>query len=362
MASRWWLLVPRPLRRLPPDLAATGVLTLFTVVVAVTPVVDRTPLRVVVGLPFVLFSPGYALVAALFPERARSTDDGDHEGIDGIERVTLSVGLSIAVTPLLGLVLNFTPWGIRLGPILVAVGGFTLVATGVAALRRWDVPEAQRFSPPYRAWLDAGRIELLEPDSRTDAVLNVVLVASVLLAVGSVGYAVAVPKQGGTFTEFYLLTHRDNGSLVAANYPTEFTQGQARPVVVGIGNHEHHAETYTVVVELQRVSIRNDTTTVRAQHELQRFGAHLAANATWTSTRSIRPTMTGTRLRLAFLLYKRRPPSHPSVGNAYREAHLWVNVTARNQSSLAAPVAVVHAPTAPRRPSAPAPAPVPTAG
>jgi len=33
------------------------------------------------------------------------------EGIDGIERVALSFGLSIAIVPLIGLVLNFTPWG-----------------------------------------------------------------------------------------------------------------------------------------------------------------------------------------------------------------------------------------------------------
>lgn len=330
MASRWWLLIPRPVRELPADLGATALLTIAAALAAVVPIIDQTPLRVVLGLPLVLFLPGYALIAALFPEAGAGSpddEDGEREGIDGIERVALSFGLSIAVTPLLGLVLNFTPWGIRLVPILIAVGGFTLAATVVAALRRWELPAEEQFSVPYREWIQAGRIELFEPDTRTDAALNVLLVVSLLLAVGSVSYAVAVPKQGEAFTEFYLLTHRDNGTLVAANYPTEFTQGESKSLVVGIGNHEHYTQNYTVLVELQQVRVQNNSTTVLKSKRLQRFSTRVGANQTWRDTRSITPTMTGHRLRLAFLLYKNDPPPNPTVDNAYRELHLWVNVT-----------------------------------
>ena len=61
--------------------------------------------RIVLGVLFVLFFPGYTLVAALFPAR---------NSIGRIERLALSFGLSIAVVPLIGLGLNYTPWGIRL--------------------------------------------------------------------------------------------------------------------------------------------------------------------------------------------------------------------------------------------------------
>jgi len=60
----------------------------------------------------VLFVPGYVLVAALFPR------NGD---IDWIERVALAFGLSIAVVPLLGLLLNFTPFGIRPVPVFATI-------------------------------------------------------------------------------------------------------------------------------------------------------------------------------------------------------------------------------------------------
>lgn len=359
------LLLPEPVRELPADLAAVvglvGVACLFVIV----PVLNETPLRVVFGLPLVLFLPGYALIAALFPEAgstpaasdgatAESDDEESGEteadaeeqadgeaagflggapgigsaGIDGIERVALSFGLSIAVVPLLGLILNFTPWGIRLAPILVTISGFTLAATGVAAVRRRNLPVEERFHVPYRQWIDAGRSELFDPENRLDAVLNVVLVASVLLAVGSVAYAVAVPPQGEAFTEFYLLTEDENEELVAADYPSEFQLGESQPVVVGIGNHEGGTTEYTVVVQLQRVETTDNETTILEREEIDRFQSPaIGDNGTWQRTHGIQPTMTGDRLRVQYLLYRDAPPGTPTAENAYRDLHLWIDVS-----------------------------------
>ena len=339
----WHLLVPAPVRRLPADLAAVLALVGLTLLAVFLPGVRETPLRVVVGLPFVLFVPGYALIAALFPENgAEAVDDQDVEdeaaslrerGIDGIERVALSFGLSIAVVPLIGLVLNFTPWGIRLLPIMVAVSGFTVIATAVAAQRRWELPEDERFRVPYRTWVASARSELFEPETRADAALNVLLVLSIVLAASSVGYAVMVPKEGEQFTEFYLLTENESGSLVADDYPAEFELGEQKPVVIGVGNQEHEPMNYTVVVELQRVefqaSATNNSTqmTVLEREELRRFSPQLAHNETWHRQYSIEPTLTGQRLRLAFLLYQGNEPPNPAEEASYRNTHLWVNVT-----------------------------------
>ena len=81
------------------------------------PVLSASPVRVAVALPMILFVPGYVLIAALFPSNRE---------IDGIERVALSFGLSIAVVPLIGLALNYTPFGIRLDPIVASLSVFTL--------------------------------------------------------------------------------------------------------------------------------------------------------------------------------------------------------------------------------------------
>jgi len=77
-------------------------------------------LRWVLGSVFVLFIPGYVTVEALFPKGRE---------LDSIERFALSVGLSLALVPLVGLLLNYTPWGIRLTPIVISL---TVLTVGLA--------------------------------------------------------------------------------------------------------------------------------------------------------------------------------------------------------------------------------------
>ena len=364
-----WLVVPRPVRRLPADLAATTLLTLVTLVTVFVPVVNETPLRVLFGLGFVLFLPGYAFIAALFPEAGDApaaaeppesersapesddrpapvpgteaaaaesdTDSGgtdagatppDRSGIDGIERVALSFGLSIAVVPLIGLVLNFTPWGIRLVPVVTAVAAFTLGCVAVAARRRWALPPDERLAVPYREWLAAAESELFEPDDRTDAALNVLLAVSVLLAVGSVGYAVAVPPQGEQFSEFYLLTETPEGELVADGYPETMAVNETAELIVGIGNNEYESTEYHVVVQLQEVEMEGNESTVVERTELDRFEATVGHNATHHERHTLRPTRAGEELRVQYLLYRGDVPDDPTRENAYRDLHLWIDV------------------------------------
>jgi len=91
--------------------------------------------RWILGSVFVLFIPGYVTVEALFPKGRE---------LDGIERFALSVGLSLALVPLIGLLLNYTPWGIRLTPIVVSLVLFTLGVAVVGVARRFKLA-AERF-------------------------------------------------------------------------------------------------------------------------------------------------------------------------------------------------------------------------
>lgn len=341
----------QPPPRLPADLAAVAALALASAGAVAVPVVRDSPLRVVLGLLLVVVLPGYAVVAALFPERgpARGGDtasggDADDptpptpgrdrrllrdDGVDGVERVALSVGVSVAVVPLVGLALAASPWGLRTGPVVAAVGGLTLVATAVAARRRRALPPADRFAVPYREWWAAMRSALLAPDSRADLALNVVLAASVLAAAASVGFAVAVPRSGQGFTELYLLAEDDSGALVADGYPTEFVRGEPRSLVVGVENHEGEPVSYTLVVLVQRVRVENGSATVVAEREVTSFSPRVAANGTWRRSHDVAPAMVGADLRLSYLLYEGTPPADPSVASAYREVHLWIDISWR---------------------------------
>lgn len=94
-------------------------------------------LRAILGLPVALFFPGYTLLAALFPRK---------ENLDTIERIGLSFGLSIVMVALIGLVLNYTPWGIRLYPVLFSTTLLIIGSSVVAWFRRRRLSSEERFS------------------------------------------------------------------------------------------------------------------------------------------------------------------------------------------------------------------------
>jgi len=87
-------------------------------------------LRYVFGSILVLFLPGMSLIESLYPVEKE---------LSPLERLALSIGLSLAVVPLIGLVLNYTPWGIRFEPILTSLTILTLALLTAASYRKYKV-------------------------------------------------------------------------------------------------------------------------------------------------------------------------------------------------------------------------------
>ena len=81
--------------------------------------------RNILGAVFVLFLPGYSFIKALFPEKE----------LDNIERIALSMGMSLALVPITGLVLNYTPLGIRVTPITLSLLALTAIFATIAIIR-----------------------------------------------------------------------------------------------------------------------------------------------------------------------------------------------------------------------------------
>jgi uncharacterized membrane protein len=272
------------------DLHVVLLLTALTLAAVFTPPLSSTPLRVIFGLPFVLFLPGYALIAALFPGK------GD---LDGIERVALSFGLSIAVVPLIGLILNYTPFGIRLVPIAVSLSIFTASLTIAAYFRRKGLGEGDRFT----VHLDLRNRIRFEGETGIDKVLSILLVISIVAALLALVFVISTPKQGERFTEFYILG--EGGK--AADYPTDLILGDVAVVRVGVVNHEFESANYTLKVALENSTLISDSLT-------------LHHNGTWMEDVSFVPGKKGTALKLEFLLYKN------DGLEPYRDLHLWVDV------------------------------------
>ncbi|WP_337652616.1 DUF1616 domain-containing protein [Halomontanus rarus] len=149
---------------------------------------------------------------------------------------------------------------------------------------------------------------------------------SILIAVGSVGYAVAVPQPGEQFSAVYLLTEDDDGELVADDFPTEFESGESGELILGIDNNEHRTTEYTVVIVEQNVSVDGNETVVHDQRELERLETRLSHDETWHHPYEFEPTMTGENVRVAWLVYSGDVPDESSLENADYYAHLWMTV------------------------------------
>jgi len=133
----------------------TMTLTIATAIVVFTVPEDAFPLvyvRYVLGIIFILWLPGYAFIKALFPQtlpfaRALAHSLGTTENnLDIIERIALSLGMSIALVPIVGLLLNYTPWGIRLTPIVLSLTTLTLAFATTAIAREYQIRTKQYAS------------------------------------------------------------------------------------------------------------------------------------------------------------------------------------------------------------------------
>jgi uncharacterized membrane protein len=247
-------------------------------------------LRILLGIPFLLFIPGYTLLAALFPRRGELT---------GISRPTLSFALSIAIVPLLGLVLNYTPWGIRLEPILYTITLFIFITSIIAWFRQRNIIDTDRYVIRFRfQWLgwDQGTRSKL---------LTVTLIIVVLGLLGMIGYFISQPKSEEAFTEFYILGQEGE----TANYPRELTVGEPGVITVGINNHEGSKVNYRIEVIIDGKK-NNEVGPIILSNEQKWEG----------EVRFISDT-SGENKRVDFFLYK-NGEVEPSLGPLY----IWINV------------------------------------
>jgi uncharacterized membrane protein len=302
------------------DLVLIAIWVIATAFCIYVPVLNQSFIRFIFSIPMILFIPGYVLIAALFPGK---------EDLDGFKRLALSFGLSIAIVPLIGLILNFTPWGIRLDPIVISLVAFTIPFIFLAQYRRSQLPEEKRFVIPFREMVGKITADLYRPgQSRYDKILSTVLVLAIIAAIGTTVFVIAVPKEGEKFTEFYILGTGDK----AAEYPTQFPAGQEQSMIIGIGNHEYRNVTYTVETILlnQTFDPATNTSIIFAYQPLDSFTATLLNNETREFPHNFTVNDPQYNL-LQFLLFNETVPSENVTGSdrinaSYRDLHLWITV------------------------------------
>lgn len=253
------------------------------------------PVRLAVSLPFVLFFPGYTLTAALFPRKG---------SLHSVARLALSFGLSLAVVSLTGLALNTTPWGIRLHTTLASLLLLIVATAAIGWRRRRRLLPQERFEPRLRpdlAYLSRSWAQ----QGQWDRLVTVLLIAAVAALIGTAAYAVATPRTGERFTEFYILGTQGR----ADRYPRDVLLGEKLSVVVGIVNREHEAAVYRVQMTFEGTKV-GELGPVLLDHE-----------GKWEQQTTFVASRQGRDQQVEFRLYKGEG-SEP-----YRTLHLWVSVT-----------------------------------
>jgi len=249
--------------------------------------------RILIGVPFILFFPGYALVCALFPRNPE---------LDGTERVALSIGLSIAVVPLLGLLLNYTPFGIRLYPVLVSLFAFTFLMSVTAMYRRKKLNVEERFVPSFSM-----NVPRWGEMNRVDKSLSMGLVIGVVVSGALLSSFVAAPRVGERFTQFYVL----GPSGRVEGYPTNLTLGENGTVILGVVNHEYEELNYGIAIRLENETV-GTIEDIRLMHEDK-----------WEQNYTFVPQNAGEKMKLEFVLFRE------GLDEPYRSLHLWISVTSQ---------------------------------
>lgn len=247
------------------------------------------PLQNVLGFLYVLFFPGYSLVAVLFPCK---------DSLSGIERIGLIFGLSIAIVTFLGLLLNYTPWGIQLIPTLILLISFIIVCLSVAYYRRNQLPPGDQhtlgFEIDLTYWQDLGLI---------DKSINIILVLSIVAVISAFGYGIAKPKTNEIFTEFYILGPKG----AAGSYPQSILPNEPVMLTIGVSNHEYEEVQYRVEVD-------------KGSNVEHLASLQLGHSEKWEQTFIFSLNEPGENQKVEFLLFREKDEE------PYRTLYLWITV------------------------------------
>jgi uncharacterized membrane protein len=208
-------------------LAIIAALTLSLFPVAI---LTSGPLRIILSFICLIFFPGYALLSVLFPRQGE---------IGAVERIALSLGASIALVPIMGFLLNFSPWGIRLIPILISSGAFILLMSITGVIRQQLLPSELRFeitlNVNWARWKDIKGVKKVLIITGSLAIASLIISAIIFTA--------ALPESQVT-TEFYIL---DAGGKTN-DYPRQVRVNDPADITAVVVNHEDQPITYSIQI------------------------------------------------------------------------------------------------------------------
>ena len=135
-------------------------------------------------------------------------------------------------------------------------------------------------------------------------VISLVLVFSILIAVGSIGFAIIKPKPGEKFTELYVLGKDDK----ASNYPETIRLGEPATIKVGVVNQEQRLIPYRLEI------------TIGGTPTFTKNPISLEGGQRWEEPVPLIPVKLGKQQKVEINIYR------PEDTRPYQYLILWVDV------------------------------------
>jgi uncharacterized membrane protein len=240
-------------------------------------------LRISIGLLLSFFFPGYSLIQALFPKK---------DELKIVEKVGLSLGLSISITAFFGLILNFLLESNLLLVILI-ISIFSIFLSLIASIRR--------INSNFEIESNEKNKNSIKKDRAIEKKYLILIIGIILIFFSLYGNIIFNGEE--SYTEFYFLDHERTDD----NYPTVLKLGKSGIVIVIIKNHEHKNVIYLLEVRLNENIISEEY-------------IFLEKGNTWEKQITFLPMEIGSNQKLEFIL------STETVDFVPKKLYLWINV------------------------------------
>jgi uncharacterized membrane protein len=108
------------------DIIIIAFLSVFVVISFFVQGLNIVIIHKILGIFYLILIPGYVLMAIILPEKGV---------LKPIERLGLSIGLSLPITSIVGLALHYTKYGISIGTLSFFLAILTLIMSVYAYIR-----------------------------------------------------------------------------------------------------------------------------------------------------------------------------------------------------------------------------------
>ena len=216
-------------KKYPIDLLIVIIFSIIGAVVAFA-LPDGNFLRVIFGIPLLLFFPGYALVSVLWPSKS----------LENIERIALSFGLSIVLTAIVGMVMVYT-MGLSLVSIIMSLLVLIILLSVLAFFHRSKIPEDDLFN------FQLSKAIPQMPDNKPEMFFIILLAGCLIISGITMGYLITHQAPNESYSEFYVLDI--NGTT--QNYPVNLSTNEIGQVIVGINCNEYNFTEYEILFGLE---------------------------------------------------------------------------------------------------------------